>query len=182
MSDFPEAFPLHATHRLDGRSGSTSAARGLTAAFLRGPPMNASRALETDALLLVSELVSNAVRHAPGPCVLELVDDGSDLVIAVSDTSDSLPQQRRPDRAAGGGGFGWSLLTALSGPVTVIRSLRRFLLGAALPPAGDTSVQMGLAHRTSVRGRRRMSYFDMSSQRCSAFGWLELWVSIAVHQ
>ncbi|QMU71806.1 ATP-binding protein [Streptacidiphilus sp. P02-A3a] len=135
MSDLPKASPSHATHCLDGRAGSTSAARGLTTAFLRGPPTDVPRVLEADALLLVSELVSNAVRHAPGPCVLELDDDGADLVIAVSDTSDSLPHQRRPDLAAGDGGFGWTLLTALSDQVAVVRN-----------PAGGKTVTAVLRH------------------------------------
>ncbi|WP_307122811.1 ATP-binding protein [Streptomyces sp. B1I3] len=45
-----------------------------------------------DALLVVSELVTNAARHAPGPCTLALdLRDGL-LEIAVSDTSVRSPQ------------------------------------------------------------------------------------------
>ncbi|QMU77196.1 ATP-binding protein [Streptacidiphilus sp. PB12-B1b] len=120
MSNHQEAMPSHATFVLDGLSGTTKAARGLAAAFLRGPPAAVPEEAAADALLLVSELVANAVHHAPGPCVLELVDDGADLVVAVSDTSDALPQRRAPDLKAGGGGFGWNLLTSLSARVAVI--------------------------------------------------------------
>jgi two-component sensor histidine kinase len=46
-------------------------------------------AQRADAGLVVSELVTNAVRHAPGPCVLALDLDLHNglLQIAVSDTS-----------------------------------------------------------------------------------------------
>lgn len=53
-----------------------------------------------DVLLVVSELATNAVRHAPGPCTLALdLQDGL-LEIAVSDTSErSLqPQPFEPGR------------------------------------------------------------------------------------
>ncbi|MFV0132171.1 ATP-binding protein [Streptomyces sp. HMX87] len=43
------------------------------------------------ARLVVSELVTNALRHAPGPCRLELTLVDGGLEIAVSDTGDGFP-------------------------------------------------------------------------------------------
>ncbi|WP_299537378.1 ATP-binding protein [uncultured Streptomyces sp.] len=45
-----------------------------------------------DALLVVSELVTNVVRYAPGPCTLALGLQNGLLEIAVSDTSGRSPQ------------------------------------------------------------------------------------------
>jgi signal transduction histidine kinase len=78
-----------------GRSPVIGEARDFTGAFLdraavRGVAVAAVK--RGDALLVVSELVTNAVRHAPGPCTLALdLQDGL-LQIAVSDTSGSTPQ------------------------------------------------------------------------------------------
>lgn len=59
-----------------------------------------------DVLLLVAELVANAMLHAGGP--LELVLDASParLRIEVSDGSDHLPEPRRPHRPGVPGGHG----------------------------------------------------------------------------
>ncbi|WP_405009264.1 ATP-binding protein [Kitasatospora sp. NBC_01539] len=66
------------------------------------------------ALLVVSELVTNAVRHAPGPLGLTLaLDPGArqdGIRITVRDTSPVLPQPRVPDLLGGTGGFGWSTI------------------------------------------------------------------------
>ncbi|MBQ0826342.1 ATP-binding protein [Streptomyces tagetis] len=43
------------------------------------------------ARLIVSELVTNALRHAPGPCRLELTLLDEDVQIAVSDTGEGFP-------------------------------------------------------------------------------------------
>jgi cold shock CspA family protein len=54
---------------------------------------------------LVSELITNAVRHTPGPCTLYLVQDGPDgreLTVAVSDTSTIPPIPRTPDLSGDG--------------------------------------------------------------------------------
>jgi anti-sigma regulatory factor (Ser/Thr protein kinase) len=43
------------------------------------------------ARLVASELVTNALRHAPGPCRLELTLVGDRVEIAVSDSGDGFP-------------------------------------------------------------------------------------------
>ncbi len=108
-----------ATWNLTGRPGTLGLARGHARAFLEaGTPAPATSALQ-DALVVVAELVSNAVRHAPGPCVLELSQDGELLRVSVSDTSSSPPVPRPADLTAGGGGFGWHLLHSLADRVEV---------------------------------------------------------------
>ena len=109
----------HAVHRLDGRSGTVTAAREHAQAFLAQcvPPL--TPAARDDALLLVSELVSNAVRHAPGPCTLTLTDDRQRLAVTVSDSSAVAPVGRVPDLVSGAGGFGWQLLHRLAQQVLV---------------------------------------------------------------
>jgi hypothetical protein len=64
--------------------------------------------LEEDALLVVSELASNAVLHAESDFVVTLSSDDRTLRVAVRDRSLALPQQRdrRPDADALSGGRG----------------------------------------------------------------------------
>ena len=108
-----------ATHPLDGRSGTVILARQHAQEFFGqcSPPLSAA-ALD-DALLVVSELVTNAVRHAPGPCVLTLADHRSGLTVAVSDTSSARPVARPPDLDTGTGGLGWHLLHRIARRVEV---------------------------------------------------------------
>lgn len=95
-----------------------STARGCARAYLDQCAPLLSAATAMDALVLVSEMVSNAVQHAPGPCCLYLVETEAELTIAVSDTSTALPRPRTPDLDRGGG-FGWQLLCRLARRVDV---------------------------------------------------------------
>ncbi|GGX79114.1 ATP-binding protein [Streptomyces anandii] len=72
----------------------------------------------SDAELIVSELISNAVRHAPGPCglILRLSDD--ELAVTVWDTSAEEPVFMRPDRHRIGG-HGLHLVRATSHSVSI---------------------------------------------------------------
>jgi anti-sigma regulatory factor (Ser/Thr protein kinase) len=86
---------LRAAVSYAGRSPVIGEARDFTAVFLDRAAVLGAPVAEVkrgDALLVVSELVTNAVRHAPGPCTLALdLRDGL-LEIAVSDTSTRPPQ------------------------------------------------------------------------------------------
>jgi anti-sigma regulatory factor (Ser/Thr protein kinase) len=111
---------------LDCEPGTLALAREHTRRFLQGMTGTSTGAVQ-DALVLVSELVSNAMRHAPGPCTLELADRSGLLVIAVSDTGTTPPQPRAADLETGGG-FGWHLLQRLALRVDVLLD----------PPRGKT--------------------------------------------
>ncbi|MET9730510.1 ATP-binding protein [Streptomyces sp. NPDC006458] len=58
-----------------------------------------------DAQLVVSELVTNAVRHAPGPyeLLLEIPPDADQLRITVRDSSPDPPRRQAPDAQRVGG-------------------------------------------------------------------------------
>jgi anti-sigma regulatory factor (Ser/Thr protein kinase) len=113
MEEQPDRPLRRARWRLAGTGGTVATAREHTRCFLDDGTPRPATAVQ-DALILVSELASNAVRHAPGPCTLELTDDGTALTIAVSDSSTDLPQPRPADLESGGGGFGWHLLERLA--------------------------------------------------------------------
>ena len=108
----------HAAFRLDGSNGSASVARGCARAYLDQCVPALTQDVTADALVVVSELVTNAVNHAPGPCCLYLVEDEGELTIAVSDDSVVVPVAKTPD-IAGSGGFGWHLLRRLAQHVDV---------------------------------------------------------------
>lgn len=117
-----DRVPAYLTLAMDGRSGSAATARAQAGSFLSGlsePPLTSARI--SDALILISELVTNATRHAPGPCVLNMVYDGTTVFIAVSDSSPELPRPRPADLHTGTGGFGWNLLTHLTENIHITR-------------------------------------------------------------
>ncbi|GCD39678.1 ATP-binding protein [Streptomyces chrestomyceticus JCM 4735] len=97
------------------RSGSTAAdARRDTRAFLDGllPPVTSEAA--GTVLLVVSELVTNALRHAGGTWTLELTAHPDGIEVAVHDPSPQAPRLRTPDLSGGTGGFGWPLVNRLA--------------------------------------------------------------------
>ncbi|GHH48314.1 ATP-binding protein [Streptomyces candidus] len=69
-------------------------------------------------LLVVSELVTNAVRHTSGWWRLRLRAGHERLVVEMDDSSPQPPVPREPD-FAGGGGFGWHMVQRLAGQVEV---------------------------------------------------------------
>ncbi|MCF3965291.1 ATP-binding protein [Streptomyces fuscigenes] len=84
----------------DGGPESIAAARGFAAGYLRdlraalGVPVSAG-AIGT-AQLVVSELVTNACKYAPGPCLVDCELVGGSLEIAVWDSDPALPLARAP--------------------------------------------------------------------------------------
>lgn len=85
--------------------------------FLRHHSPPAGRTFHDDVLLVVSELVTNAVRHAPGPLGLELGLVPGGIEIAVRDTSSRPPRSRTPDLT---GGRGWPIVQTLARRVRVV--------------------------------------------------------------
>jgi signal transduction histidine kinase len=99
-----------------GETESIAAARGLVADFLarvrrvRGVEVSVSVAGAAE--LVVSELVTNACKYAPGPCTVEVELTGAVLQIVVRDTEPVLPIARaaEPGRV---GQHGLELVLAL---------------------------------------------------------------------
>ncbi|MGP4003527.1 ATP-binding protein [Streptomyces sp. 8N706] len=69
-------------------------------------------------VLVVSELITNALRHGGGRYTLELSAGHDTLNVAVSDPSPAPPRDRTPD-LNGGGGFGWPMVRRLARTLTV---------------------------------------------------------------
>ncbi|MFD5769040.1 ATP-binding protein [Streptomyces sp. NPDC127049] len=95
---------------------SPAAARRIAAGWLEA----GAYARTADAVLIVSELVTNTVRHTRGPCLLTLSEHDGSLDIAVSDHSEDMPDLHPP--AAGGrrGGFGLEIMGRLGDSVQVV--------------------------------------------------------------
>lgn len=108
-----------AVHEFDGNPGTIAQARARLTEFLdaRRPPVPVT--VVQDAVAIVSELVTNAVRHAPGRCTLLLDSDSTALTITVADTGDAFPVARTPDLERGTGGMGWHLVHRLAETVQV---------------------------------------------------------------
>ncbi|NBE53238.1 ATP-binding protein [Streptomyces boluensis] len=108
-------------YHLPRKPCSASGARQLTRMFLRrdgrrghGPDDAGS------ALLVVSELVTNATRHGQGCCRLRLSVDARDqLVVEVHDSGRGHPRLR-PHSPSAEGGRGIALVEALSSRLLVV--------------------------------------------------------------
>jgi len=85
----------------DGRPGSTGEARDFASAFLvraqseHAVPVTAKTA--DIVRLVVSELITNAAKYAPGPYLLELELTDDTAQVTVWDTEPVLPVPREPD-------------------------------------------------------------------------------------
>jgi anti-sigma regulatory factor (Ser/Thr protein kinase) len=104
-------WPLAATLDLGNLPSAVPCARHYTAYILTEWSHLAH--LADDARLIVSELVTNAVRHSRGPVTVRLRADSTSLLI---DVWDSLPTPPEPGTLAAddGGGRGLGIVAALS--------------------------------------------------------------------
>ncbi|MFF4324016.1 ATP-binding protein [Streptomyces sp. NPDC001568] len=65
-------------------------------------------------LLVVSELVTNALRHGGGAYTLRLTAHPGCIEVTVEDPSPLMPHLRAPDFVGGTGGFGWHMVNDLA--------------------------------------------------------------------
>ncbi|MFD9271173.1 ATP-binding protein [Streptomyces goshikiensis] len=70
-------------------------------------------------VLVVSELVTNALRHGGGAYTLRLAAHPGTIEVAVEDPSPWPPRMRTPDLVDGTGGFGWHMVNDLAHHVVV---------------------------------------------------------------
>ncbi|OON82964.1 hypothetical protein B1H18_00075 [Streptomyces tsukubensis] len=94
-----------------------SDARAATMEFLEELRPAVSAHTADSLLLLVSELVANALRHGGGITALRLSAGHDTLDIGVEDPSSMLPQIRPPDLTGRTGGFGWPMIQQLADAV-----------------------------------------------------------------
>ncbi|MEV7192890.1 ATP-binding protein [Streptomyces sp. NPDC093510] len=109
-----------ATATFDKRPEAVSDARDLTRGYLArlGPAVDDENAASIE--LVVSELITNVVRHARGAlCSLRLHAQSDVITIAVSDADPRPPRERAPDLEGGTGGFGWPMVRKLARAVGV---------------------------------------------------------------
>ncbi|GAB2579266.1 ATP-binding protein [Streptomyces capparidis] len=95
-----DPVPLRVTARWEADASMIPAARDFAASFLdrlRVLGTAVGDAARSAVLLVVSELVTNVVRHAPGPCRLTLRAEPGLLGVAVTDTSPARPRARPQD-------------------------------------------------------------------------------------
>ncbi len=71
-----------------------------------------------DVLLVLSELLGNALRHTEGGWQLRMACRPEALVVEVHDSSSARPVPR-PGDPDNGGGFGWGIVQQLTSSVTV---------------------------------------------------------------
>ncbi|MGW9454163.1 ATP-binding protein [Streptomyces sp. NPDC055632] len=72
-------------------------------------------------ILVVSELVTNALRHGGGDYTLDLTARPDSIEVAVHDHNPQVPRMRTPDLNGGTGGFGWPMVNRLARTTSVIR-------------------------------------------------------------
>ncbi|WP_405452591.1 ATP-binding protein [Streptomyces erythrochromogenes] len=100
---------------LDSSRTDTALARRAVVRFLR---TRCPWADANDVLLVVSELLGNAVRHTEGGWLLRMTCRQESLVAEVYDSSNTRPVPRCGD-PENGGGFGWGIVEELTSSVTV---------------------------------------------------------------
>ncbi|WP_236655183.1 ATP-binding protein [Streptacidiphilus carbonis] len=108
---------------LDGGTGTAGTAREAVTAFLTALTRvcrPTRRGAPGDVLLVVSELVTNAVRHAPGALTLCLARLPGEVQVTVRDGNPFGPRARPPDLRSGTGGFGWPTVQRLAREVRVV--------------------------------------------------------------
>ncbi|OIJ65995.1 ATP-binding protein [Streptomyces mangrovisoli] len=97
----PDGCLLRAGHALTGNDGCIADARHRVTAFLE-QAVTAHRLTVSDRVrdltrLVVSELVTNARKYAPGPILMELAIDADHVEVTVWDSDPTVPTPRGAD-------------------------------------------------------------------------------------
>lgn len=109
------AVDAEAVHRPQRAAEAREAASAFIATLYPAPPVGTVQNL----LLLVSELVTNAIRHAGAVTALSFSATRTALQVRVADPSPAHPQQRVPDLTGRTGGFGWPMVLRLARHVDI---------------------------------------------------------------
>ncbi|MFF1556172.1 ATP-binding protein [Streptomyces sp. NPDC058279] len=101
------------------RPGAVARSRRVAGAFLQDLEPDVPPLVRETVALVVSELVTNALRHAGGACVLRLKAGADHIDVFVHDSSSRPPRLRTPDLNGGAGGFGWPMIHRLATEVEI---------------------------------------------------------------
>ncbi|MGI5447341.1 ATP-binding protein [Streptomyces sp. CA-243310] len=112
--------PTDSTAQYTGRPLRADQARDAASEFLTALDPPAAESTAQNLLLLVSELVTNALRHAGAVSSLKLRADHVRIQVTVEDPSPTRPQGRAPDWTGRTGGFGWPMVQRLAQSLTVV--------------------------------------------------------------
>ncbi|WP_405578555.1 ATP-binding protein [Streptomyces sp. NBC_01190] len=141
----PTGAGIWAGAAYDGQTGAIAEARSFAAGFLErartAHGVHVPERADADAQLVVSELITNAFKYAPGPCALNLEIRGPLLEITVWDTNTALPIARaaEPGRI---GQHGLEIVFAVADGFDVRREPvgKRITVTLALGPIGPFDV------------------------------------------
>ncbi|MGW2021221.1 ATP-binding protein [Streptomyces decoyicus] len=114
-TDGPSSLPAQCVCRPGTAADARDCARSFLDLLQPAPTAHTTQNL----LLLVSELVANALRHAGAVTALRLTADHESIQVHVEDPSSARPEGRSPDLTGRGGGFGWPMVHTLARDVTV---------------------------------------------------------------
>ncbi|MEU4849623.1 ATP-binding protein [Streptomyces gilvosporeus] len=129
-------YPSPPTYEVTLESCPRAAARAREAAaeFLADLRPAAHREAADTVALVVSELVTNSVRHAGGAtCSLRLAVCGDAVMVSVADGNSAPPVGRNPDVDGEGGGFGWPMVRRLALATSVCVTPQGKTVHALLP-------------------------------------------------
>jgi anti-sigma regulatory factor (Ser/Thr protein kinase) len=102
-------------------AASIAGARERARGFLEGPVHPIAVEATDTVVLVVSELVTNALRHGGGTWTLDLTAHPDSIEVAVHDRSPQAPRMRTPDLNGGTGGFGWPMVNRLARATALTR-------------------------------------------------------------
>ncbi|MGW6834654.1 ATP-binding protein [Streptomyces sp. NPDC054949] len=103
-----------------GRPLRPDQARDAASEFLTSLDPPTAESTAQNVLLLVSELVTNALRHAGAVTSLKLRADHLRIQVTVEDPSPAHPRGRAPDWTGLAGGFGWPMIERLAQSLTIV--------------------------------------------------------------
>ncbi|UNS99922.1 ATP-binding protein [Streptomyces tubbatahanensis] len=115
---------------------SSFEARQLTREFLTTLVPQPSQETTETFLLVVSELVTNALRYGNGVTDFQLGATRDTLTVDVGDSNSALPRERAPGSLEGGenGGFGWPIIRHLAHDITIrLRRNNGKIIHAGIP-------------------------------------------------